>query len=393
MKNVKVYFVIGVLSLGAWGDGQTLAFHAVVGRAVLSQFVAAPFQRTRPVDEWQFGAHVLGTSQTDGTIDLRPVKNSERAEFRLSASGDVRTSSNAFAEQATVCTVSDTRFVSEIPLWLDDEGFQSGMVSTWADTQNSIVGISVSTPFPFRGIARRAAWNRASHNLPEAAARATRRVIAQVNQDFPVAAEQTLKNLGSGAGLGVPQTLKDLIDGLRLRFQTNDGYLGVTGFDPSREELVPRPPAFSGAPRLGLAIHQGLLNQWGQLLAGLAVPAEGMVLTFQEENPVAITFEANEVRILLSVIEVKVDQDTYAVESVSVRYRLTPGGPWGVHFARASGVEIKMTEAAETATVLKVRFEALFPVEWDLAKLFPRLGPYRQGQNSIDDGWLVVGLN
>jgi hypothetical protein len=156
----------------------------VASEAYLNKFVGQSRVESGPVRDFILGADVHGNQTTQTTIRLDLVPSSNTAQFDLTAQGQVASSTLGYTDQATVATEGNHSFTAQKRIIFNGESFSTAPARIGVSAHNTTTGAETNIGFPFRGIARGIAMNRAEGMRGESEAIAASRVQDRVLPPF-----------------------------------------------------------------------------------------------------------------------------------------------------------------------------------------------------------------
>ena len=236
-----------------------------VSEGFLNRMVSEARNQSSRINTVMGGARVVGNQTSDASLSVDVVGSNRNAEFDLVLNGVVRTSSTAYASQASVQTSGYHTFLARKPVFFDGQQFTTQPAEISVRANNRPVGISTQySGTLFEGMANRRAWSEASARMGSANAQ----TAANIRQEVASELNQEVDNRFTKASLDLQKRLYGPLREYGLypnvmRHTSSNTELRIwTRLSDDDEIAGSRPVPGIAAPEKGLVayIHESLLS-------------------------------------------------------------------------------------------------------------------------------------
>lgn len=405
--------------------------HANVVARVSGAFIEGnseqPVDDTRPVSEMILGTHQRGTAQTVGTVIIRPVPNSERAEFEAVLLGTTTGANRGTRPLGRNTLVITSTSVSSVeaykPLYLAPEGLQTCPADAYACTRTSICSIC-APPLLSRMVTKQVYKSK-----PEAEAIAAGRLASRTEESFDERVETALAENRANMQTEVRAPLLQLDAAPQSwRSWTTCDAMMAELIQANSEQLASSTaaPELDSTADVAMALHQTAVNnlaeavfggkkitdrqvaEWVEIGSG-DLPRELRIsqndrwsITFDAYQPITVEFGDSVMTVRLRGRKfergVELVEDliqisaTYGVERTEQGVRLTRQGDVEVTFPGREQLNI---ERRGIRQFMQEKFQALFPEVRETEGIrfpgkFAERAPLHLAQFQMQAGWLSL---
>jgi hypothetical protein len=412
-------------------DAETPAFLLRLSAAAVRDGLRDRVDETNDVDENILGRQVRGRGRLTGEYSFQLVPDDRRAVVRVDFSGVNATNTTTEAGPVCLFVRGRTQLRGGTHIYLAPDRFRADAARTDAETDTDLTGVSTRFRRTWAdGIARRIATREFFADQAERDRLAAQRSAEDFNERIDEEAQEFID------GLNGPR-----LDYVRRAFSGEAGSAGRLNFRTTAEALeifvTPRsgetayaPPASPADADLEFHIHESLLNNLGDRLAGRTVawdeiegfrdavtgrasappetPADDSPpagVTLADDEPLRCTMRDGAIDVVIRGERFSFGGRDYPSMDIHLRYELKTGGsaprlaragvPRVVPGARgeqnlAEQVQDAVQQQFLQALVLRVLNEDLAPATITARGELEDLGSFSLAAADIADGWLSL---